>query len=85
MKKLLLVTSFLGLLTGFAGAQLQNNAADIKISSGSYLVALNGVVNTDGGTLTVEGTLRTPGDLTNTAGATLQGERPVLHRRQLDE
>ncbi|MCB9355613.1 MAG: hypothetical protein H6575_13675 [Lewinellaceae bacterium] len=73
MKKLLLVISFLGLLTGFAGAQLQNNAADIKVSSGSYLVALNGVINTNSGTCTVEGTLRTPGDLTNTAGATLQG------------
>ncbi|MCB9355597.1 MAG: T9SS type A sorting domain-containing protein [Lewinellaceae bacterium] len=74
MKKLLLVTSFLGLLTGFAGAQLQNNAAYIKVSSGSYLVALNGVINTNGGTLTVDGTLRTPADLTNTAGATLQGD-----------
>ncbi|MCB0576552.1 MAG: hypothetical protein KDC61_18490, partial [Saprospiraceae bacterium] len=55
-------------------AQIQNKGAFINITPGSSVIALDGVVNTDGGTLTVEGTLRTPGDLTNTTGATLQGD-----------
>ncbi|MEZ4966524.1 MAG: hypothetical protein R2791_14880 [Saprospiraceae bacterium] len=40
--------------------QIQNKGAFINITPGSSVIALDGVVNTDGGTLTVEGTLRTP-------------------------
>lgn len=54
-------------------AQLNNQGVFVNIASGTTVVANNGVINANGGTITVEGTLTTPADLTNTSGATLQG------------
>ncbi|MCB0574947.1 MAG: hypothetical protein KDC61_10325, partial [Saprospiraceae bacterium] len=55
-------------------AQLQNKGAVIKISGNTALTATNGIVNFDGGLITVDGTLRTSVSLINTTGATLQGD-----------
>ncbi|MEZ4963637.1 MAG: dockerin type I domain-containing protein [Saprospiraceae bacterium] len=55
-------------------AQLHNQGAFIKISGNTALTATNGVVNFDGGLITVGGTLRTSSSLINTTGATLQGD-----------
>ncbi len=69
------VTAVLCFLLAFeASAQFKNEGAFVHITSGSALKALDGVVNANGGTLTVDGTLTTPADLSNTAGATLQGD-----------
>mgnify|MGYP000903341549 CR=1 FL=1 len=69
------VTAILCLLLAIeAHAQFKNEGAYINITSGSSVKALDGVINADGGTLTVDGTLTTPADLTNTSGATLQGD-----------
>ncbi len=73
MKKYLFILSLLGLSAGPAQAQLQNKGSFIIIPAGNNVVAQNGVINTNGGTITVDGTLRTPADLSNTNGATLQG------------
>ncbi len=54
-------------------AQLHNQGATIKISGGTSVTAANGVINSDAGALTVNGTLTTPAKLSNTSGATLQG------------
>ncbi|MCB0543771.1 MAG: hypothetical protein KDC70_09640, partial [Saprospiraceae bacterium] len=73
MKKYRVTAVFCLLLAIEVHAQFKNEGVYINITPGSSVIALDGVVNTDGGTLTVEGTLRTPADLTNTTSATLQG------------
>ncbi|MCB9332193.1 MAG: hypothetical protein H6574_14005 [Lewinellaceae bacterium] len=74
MKKYLFIISLLSLFSMSAQAQLQSQGSYIRISGGSYVVAFDGVVNTNSATLSVDGTLSTPTDLTNTTGATLQGD-----------
>ncbi len=74
MKKYLAASLLCLLLAIQAQAQLGNKGAFVNITPGSSVKALNGIVNADGGTLIVEGSLVTPADLTNTSGATLQGD-----------
>lgn len=75
MKKYRITTGILWLLFVVqAQAQFSNLGGAVHITSGSAIKALDGVVNTIGGTLTVDGILSTPVHLTNTAGATLQGD-----------
>lgn len=74
MKKYLLTCVVSVCLAHVALAQFINQGAKVNITSGLVVTALDGVVNTAGGTLTVDGTLSTPGDLGNSSGATLQGD-----------
>ncbi|MCB0573440.1 MAG: hypothetical protein KDC61_02600, partial [Saprospiraceae bacterium] len=73
MKNMLSALALVCLLAGPAWTQLQNKGASFNITAGSTVTALNGIINTDGGALTVDGTLTTPTGLANTAGAALQG------------
>ncbi|MCB9317030.1 MAG: T9SS type A sorting domain-containing protein [Lewinellaceae bacterium] len=66
----LVLTCFLGSPTW---AQLYNKGTYVKVAPGITVNALNGVINSDGGTITVDGTINTPADLTNETGALLQG------------
>ncbi|MCB9317032.1 MAG: hypothetical protein H6569_12910 [Lewinellaceae bacterium] len=74
MKNLFLSCILSTLFAQLVQAQSQVNAADLSVFPGTYFISLNGIVNTNGGTITIDGTLRTPGDLSNSAGATLQGD-----------
>lgn len=74
MKKYLLTCVVSVCLVHVAPAQFINQGAKVNITSGLVVMALDGVVNTSGGILTVGGTLSTPGDLGNSSGATLQGD-----------
>ncbi|TNE65505.1 MAG: hypothetical protein EP344_03010 [Bacteroidetes bacterium] len=74
MKKYLLTCVVSVCLAHVALAQFTNQGAKVHIASGIVVTALDGVVNTASGMLTVDGTLRTPADLDNTSGATLQGD-----------
>ncbi len=74
MKKFLLTCVASVCLVHVALAQFINQGAKVNITPGLVVKTLDGVVNTAGGTLTVDGTLSTPADLGNSAGATLQGD-----------
>jgi hypothetical protein len=77
MKKALHLLSSSLLLLLFAPAlqaQLVNDGLYIHISNGSFVVATNGLVNTNGGTITNDGDLLVSGDLANESGAALQGD-----------
>lgn len=74
MKKYLLTCIVSVCLVHVALAQFINQGAKVNITPGLVVTALDGVVNTSGGTLTVGGTLSTPTDLDNGSGATLQGD-----------
>lgn len=67
-------TLFLLLLAFSSFAQFVNRGAVIHISEGAVVNADMAVTNTDNGSLTVDGQLHTSADLTNTGGATLQGD-----------
>ncbi|MCB9317027.1 MAG: hypothetical protein H6569_12885 [Lewinellaceae bacterium] len=74
MKKYLLTCAVCVCLVHVALAQFTNKGVKVNMAPGSTIKALDGVVNTSGGTLNVDGTLNTPVDLSNTSGATLQGD-----------
>lgn len=73
MKRYRLTTIFCLFSALHLQAQLSNQGADVHITSGTSVLALGNVANTDSGTLTVDGALTTPANLTNTDGAALRG------------
>ncbi|MCB9317024.1 MAG: hypothetical protein H6569_12870 [Lewinellaceae bacterium] len=74
MKNSIAALALIWLVASPAWAQLQNKWGNFTINPGSTVIALNGVISSEGGTFTVDGTLSTPVDLINTNGATLQGD-----------